>query len=583
LRSPKSKFEILPHEDAPLFAKKYVRNPRLLIERIRSDLESGKVSASDMMTSLIRQASLVSLFFFLTQVAAFSGPYEKLNESLHLDMANFRQSEASMKDGARAAEIIFRSSYKSTVCGHGADSWEALRNPNIRIRLISEIVERAHTFKNLAKATFDSNGWFALLFPEYVPGKSASRWNESEFVLPNRTRNYAEPTISAGGATGASEGVHVDLLDIDDIHGLEDVDAQHRSNASMMQKKKWFATNATTLLVDLNSRINLRGTFYGADDVHSAIMNDAKRIEGFLTPEFAVSQTGVWTVYYRSWEEDGIEVFPEVMNKATYAKLLQDDPWTAITQYANKAHDPAVSEFYKLETKRCGLMWSPKRGEYFIRWSQLADNELSNWEDDLPITLTRLGSLAIGMYVDPAGTNRGISAKASKTAIEIIGLDSQERAVLIWARVGYFTIETVFDYIFEGCKKFDGLISKVGVESNAMQTIIAPLLEKERRTRGYYINPVPIPAKGDKTARIRTNVGRSLMRGLVWVVEGEEKDFEEERMLFPNNEFKMDALDAFEKGLTDLTVPSSQEEMDADEFEEELYRSDPTRCKVTGM
>lgn len=583
LHAPKSPFAILPHEKAPLFSERLVRNPKLFVEKIRADLESGRVSASEMFSALIRQAGFVSLFFFLKHVAAFSGPYEKLNEDLHLGMANFRQCDASMKEGARAAAIVPRGFYKSTICGHGADSWEALREPNIRIRIVSEIVERAHSFKNIARSTFDSNPFFAIFYNEYVPGKSSPRWNETEFVLPNRTRNYTEPTISAGGATGASEGVHVDLLDIDDIHGLEDVDAQHHSNVSMLQKKKWFATNTTTLLVDLSSRINLRGTFYGADDVHSAIMEDALAIEGYLDPEFVASTSGTWTVYYRSWEEDGKEIFPEVMDRKRYEKLLQEDPWSAITQYGNKAHDPVISEFYKLDVHDCQLLWSAKRGEYFLKWSSSTENEMSNWEDDLPVTFTRLGSFSIGMYVDPAGTSRGITARASKTAIGIVGVDSLERTVLIWSRVGYFTVGTMFDYIFEGCRKFEGLVGKVVVEANAMQTIIAPLLEKERRTRNYYINPVPLAAKGDKTARIRMNVGRVLMRSLVWVVEGEGKDFKEEKLIFPNNEYKMDTLDMFEKGITDLTVPPSKEEEDEYEMEEEIYWNEPTRCKVTGM
>jgi hypothetical protein len=583
VKARRSNFEILPHESAPLFAREYIENPRKLIEAIRRDLESGRVSASDMFTNLIKQASLVSLFYFLTQVAAFSGPYEKLNEDLHLEMANFCQSDACMSKGARGALLLFRGSYKSTIGSHGVDSWEALRNPNIRIRIVSSIIERAHSFKNIARSTFDSNAWFAILFPDYVPSKSTPRWNETEFVLPNRTRNYPDPTMSAGGATGSAEGVHVDLLDVDDIEGLEDLDAQHRAAASMFQKKKWFATNTTALLVDLTSRIRLKGTFYGADDVHSGIMADARAIEGFLDPEFAPNSHGVWTVYYRSWEEDGREVFPQVMNRARYAKLLEEDPWTAITQYSNKARDPQVSEFFKYETKRCSLLWSPKAGEFFIKRGQLAESELSNWEDEPPLSLLRLGSLSIGMFVDPAGTDRGISAKASRTAIEIVGIDSLENVYLLWARIGYFSVHAMFDYIFEGCRKFEGLVSLVGVESNAMQKIIAPLLERERSIRDYYINPVPIMASGDKEARIRMNVGRALMRGQVWLVEGEHVAFEEERMLFPGSEFRRDALDAFEKGLAYLSKPTSQDELDEEEFEEEVYWNEPTRCKVTGM
>jgi len=583
LKAPRSPFELLPHPLAPLFSKENIRNPKLLIEAIRIDLESGRVSAADMFLALIKQASFVSLFFFLTRVAAFSGPYEKLNEDLHLQMCNFCQSEYSMDPGARAAMLLFRGSYKSTIGSHGVDSWEAFRNPNIRIRVVSSIIERAHSFKNIARSTFDSNAFFAMIAPEYVPPKGAPRWNETEFVLPNRTRNYPDPTMSAGGATGSAEGVHVDLLDIDDIEGLEDLDALHRASASLYQKKKWFATNTTALLVDLTSRIRLKGTFYGADDVHSAIMADAKTISGFLDPEFQAHEGGVWNVYYRSWEEDGVEVFPEVMNKKRYAKLLTEDPWTAITQYANKARDPQVSEFYKYETKRCSLMWSPKNKKWFIKKGLLEDDELSNWEDEPSMKLLSLEGLSIGMFVDPAGTDRAISARASRTAIEVIALDAEENSYLLWSRVGYYSVHTLFDLIFEGCQKFEGHIQVVGVEANAMQKIIAPLLEKERSLRNYYINPVPIMATGDKEARIRMNVGRALMKGQVWLCEGEAKEFEEERMLFPGNEYKRDALDAFEKGLTYLSKPDKQETLDEYDSDEELYWNEPTRSRYTGM
>jgi hypothetical protein len=583
VKAPKSKFEILPHHEAPLFSKENVRNPKRLMQAIKAELESGRVSASEMFLALLRQASLVSLFFFLTHVAAYSGPYEKLNEGLHLEMANFRQSDACMRDGARAAAILFRSSFKSTVCGHGADSWEALRNPNIRVRIVSEIVERAHSFKNIIKSTFDSNSFFALIFPEYVPGKASSRWNETEIVLPNRTRNYTESTISAGGATGASEGIHVDLLDVDDIHGIEDVDSQHRANASMLQKKKWFATNATTLLVNLRSRINLRGTFYGADDVHSAIMSDAVAILGYRDPEFAERPGGTWTVYYRCWIEDDVEVFPEVMDKARYAKLLEEDPWTAITQYGNKARDPLVSEFFKFTTKRARLLWSPKKQQWFLQKGALAETEASNWEDEESVKVRPLAAMAVGMFVDPAGTDRGISAKASKSAVEIIAVDDEENAYLVWCRAGYFSVHALFDAIFEGCVKFEGVVGVVGVESNAMQKIIAPLLEKERRARNFYINPVPIMASGDKEARIRMNVGRALKKGQVYLVEGEEREFEEERMLFPGNEFRRDVLDAFEKGLTYLQKPPSKAEEAYDEEEFEDFVTETTRDRWTGM
>jgi hypothetical protein len=143
----------------------------------------------------------------------------------------------------------------------------------------------------------------------------------------------------------------------------------------------------------------------------------------------------------------------------------------------------------------------------------------------------------------------------------------------------------MFDLIFEGCAKFGGIVRMVGVEAAAMQKIIAPLLERERTLRGMYINPRPIPAGGDKEGRIRMNVGRALMRGKVYLAFGEERDFEEERMIFPGNEYRRDVLDMFEKLLTVLHRPHAAdgEDVTDDDFDVEPDRDFAYgRSAVTG-
>ena len=41
--------------------------------------------------------------------------------------------------------------------------------------------------------------------------------------MPNAEALWKEPTIAAGGSTGASEGNHHDLLLLDDLIGMDDV------------------------------------------------------------------------------------------------------------------------------------------------------------------------------------------------------------------------------------------------------------------------------------------------------------------------------------------------------------------------
>lgn len=588
---------VRPHPAAPLFTLE--KDPSLVLRQLLEEVAAGNYPMNSAFLSLVRQACFVSLFFLLKYVASVNGPYEKLTQDLHLDMCNFMQSDAVMRDGSRSAMILSRGFYKSTVGNHGHNTWLCLRDPNVRIRNVSNIVERAHDFKYVSQRFFDSNPLARELFGSrtfnedfdrdpsfrfkgYIPEKNSARWNENEFVLPNRKRFYTEPTIGAGGATGASEGVHVDWLKLDDIEGLDDLGSDHRTNANMGAKKKWFKTNATTLLVDRKSHIHLNGTFYASDDIHTEICDDAKEFVGFHDPEFVEKIGGTWSVYYRTWKEGEKVTFPEVMDEAKYSKVLEDDPWTALTQIANKPRDPALSEFYALETKRATLLFSEKMNQFFIRKGAKPGSEEENWDDEIDERYVRLGNCDVVMAVDPAGTERGITSKTSRTAIGIGAMDSEENTYLIWSRTGYYSPTKMFDLIFEGCMKFEGLVREVGVEKAAMQKIIAPLLRREREIRKYYINPVPIDAGGDKEARIRMNVGRALMRGKVYLVYGEEAAFEEERLVFPGNEWKRDTLDMFEKLLVRLRKPLGsydEEEMNPDDLE---YETAEGRSSITG-
>jgi hypothetical protein len=497
--------------------------------------------------------------------------------------------------------ILFRGARKSTIGNHGCNTWEALRNPDTRIRNVSSIIERAHEFKNISQRFFDSNPLGRELFGAhtfnetfdrdakfkwkgYIPRPSSPRWNDNEWVLPNRTRFFIEPTIGAGGATGASEGVHVDKLVLDDLNGLDDLGADRRANMNMFQKKKWFATNTTSLLVDRRSRIHLNGTFYGANDVQGDVMDDCKKIVGFHDPEFVENPAGKWTVYYRAWKEGEKVTKPQVMDEEKYAELLGKDPWSAITQYANKRHDPTMSEFHSFETKRATLLWSDRRNEYYLRRGPKPTSEEANWEEEvLDQRFLRLGSLDVVMTIDPAGTDTGMTAKTSRSAVLVIGMDSEENVYVLWSRVGYFGPVKLFDLIFEGNAKFHGVVRETGCESAAMQKIIAPLLKRERVMRKEYINIVPIPAGGDKEGRIRMNVGRILMRGKLYLCYGEETAIEEERAVFPANEYKRDALDALEKALVRLQKPLGEEDENEDVDPEELeYEYAAGRSTVTG-
>jgi hypothetical protein len=557
-------FVIAPHESAPILSE--ALDAGKIIDQLYDVAMSGKIStANEEIRQLLREAGIVNLWFFLRVIAGYTGPYNQITPHLHMDMCNFRQSSYCMDDGARGAFLIPRNHYKSTVATHGASAWEIIRFPNIRIRIVNAILDNARKFMRNIARTFDSNEFLAWLYPEFVPQGRSPRWNEDELVIPARTRYFPEPTVQIGGATGASESAHHNLIVIDDIAGLDDLTSERGGNAQMTAKINWFKTNRDTLLEDQNtSRIVFVGTRYSLDDPGELIVNNLRKVVGFQDPDLDTKPDGEWTLYYRQAIEHGKVIFPEKHNLRALQRIAEDDWWTYITQYMNKPQATGLVEFRDIGVRKCSIAYLTERGQWVI--IKKLDQ---NFDEDVD-PIVSLAECDVIMAVDPAGTDTGINAKTSKTAIELWARDWQGNNYLLWMKAGYYSPMQMFDYIFEGQRKFEGHVRGVAVESNAMQRILLPLLRKEGRERFQYINPIPVPSAGDKDARIRNNLGRELQRGTIWLCEGYGTDFIEEKNLFPQSKWKKDVLDAAEKAMVTLRRP--EEPGASERFEEEdLY------------
>lgn len=555
---------IRPHPDAPYFSD--IDTAQETMKQVISEITSGNmITYSEEVRQYLRQAAMVNLWFFLKFVAGFNGPYDKLNKQLHMDMCNVRMSDYGMAPGARTFAFIPRSCYKSTIFSHGANSWEIVRWPDIRIRIVNAIIDRAVDFKRVTQRTFDSNVLFAWLFPEYVPSHNADRWNEKEMVVPNRTRYYKEPTVKTGGATGSAEGDHHDLLDLDDLIGLDDLNSERGANASMETKKNWFQTNTKALLDSWRtSRMVGVATRYAVDDVYSIPVQSMKRLIGYQHPEMKTNPKGQWTVYYRKAEENGEIIFPEMLTKEGLEELRTnpDTYWTYITQYENDPQASGMSEFYQFEPGIVDVYYDPKEQDYVIDFP-------GHPKADIDPFRKRLSDLDVVMSVDPAATERGMTSKTSRSSVGIWAQDSQMNVYRIWEKVGFLDIHELLDAMFEGHKRFPGHVRGTFFESNAFQRVIKPLIEKEQTLRNQYINPQPVPASGDKDARIRTAFGSRLHQNRVFLNAPYSANFIDEMRVFPMSQHRKDVLDESEKAMSALVVPFSEEELARREWAEE--------------
>jgi hypothetical protein len=547
-------FTFNPHPLAPLYtdltqASKY-------IDQVIQELESGNFStANEDFRQLVRQAGFVNLWFWLKVIAGHAGPYDELNTELHLDICNFRQSPTCMEAGARFGGFLPRSALKSTILTHGSASWEAVRWPDIRILITNSVEERAYDFCKNAFKVFRDNDYIKWLYPEYAIPHS-----QAQMVLPNRRRYYTENTWNYKGFGGELAGTHVNLILFDDIVGIEDLDANMVGSMSMERAKRKFETSSRALLVTpLKDRVGLIGTRYSVDDVYDRAIENCRQVYGYTEGNIKPIAGGRWDIYYRKWREYGESIAPETYSEDDMRELLAADPWSYWTQYENDPREGSSLEFNKLHIHRA-ILEKRTDGYYLIR--------TGGGFDPQPPGEVRLDKCYLALGVDFAGTNRGITARTSKTAFELWAQDGEANRYLVEERTGYWDGSEVVRNLFDLNRKYEGYININILESNAMQKALIPLIRDMAFKEDLYFRYEPTPVSSPKDVRIRTIVGTALGQDNCYCVDGAGHDFLEQKDIYPASEYKKDALDAAAKAINALKKPWSEEE-DQEAMEEE--------------
>jgi len=540
---------VSPHAMAPMFAGRDAQN---VLSDVLTLASSGKFSTgNEAIREAFRQAGMVNLWFFLKIVAGYAGPYEKLTPHLHANMTNFYQD--SMYPGSKSAGFIGRSHYKSSAWTHGANTWELVRNPDLEIALGSAIYGRSLEFLHQSQETIENNEFFGWLYPEWVPENSRTLkgWNDDELTLPNKTRNKRTPNIKPITVGGSTAGIHADLLKLDDIVGDAQLDSQRRATADMARIGNWFRSSVRTLVKDWKtSRVFVAGTRYAADDPYEWPMTDCKKQVGYwkeLPEDYSEKPEGEWDVYYRTIKEDGEIIFPEAFTEEGLTKIMTTDFWTYMTQYVNNPYASETNELSEFRPKTCYVDYDRERG-YVIS---------TEWGEEIPLALCDVVAA-----IDPAATERGAGARTSRSVLVVWATDPKGRKFVIELRAGFVPITKVLDWMFEVGERYRAYLRTMYLEAQGPFKILVPILRKEEAERKQSLPVRPVPAQGDKVARIRTAWLPILQKGSVYVVEPSWGTIYEELRVFPGGR-RMDVLDACEIAERNSWIPPERDE-DAD-------------------
>lgn len=559
--------KVCPHKGAPRFGGS-PEEAKTLMQQMISEVTSQNFTVNQEALDLLRQASLVNLYFFGKYVLGAYGRYGYMNEGIQLDMCNFRQGPHCMDPGARAAMALFRGSGKtdiSTVCG---GTWELIRDPDMAVGVANAKAERAEVFTGAILANFLHNDLVKLLWPEWCRFKRPPA--ASSFTLPNRKFYRKEASVKALGCTGSTEGDRFDLLNADDLVGLDDLTAENLSSATMGMKKRWFQVSEKANMASLKSRYVMEFTTFGAEGVYQEVFSNLKSIEGTILDAYEVGGSKKWHLFIRDVIEDGKPSIPEVQTIESLEDLRVSNPVLYYSQYRMRPQEGGLLEFKELPVGRALLV---KRGDDFVvrypaqekmRIGLLVEKKtgrMPEWDYTTDEDVD-LGGCASAASLDPAGTSRAeATSKSSKSSLVFWARDHLERNTLVWEKTDYLGIFEVFNAIHELVKLFRGIVPWVSVEKAAMQKIIKPMLEKERNLfwEEGWVGFRDIEAGGDKNARIRYTLAPLAARGLLWVCQGTGQNFLDEFAIFPMSKVKIDCLDASEKAIRMLRTPRSPE------------------------
>ncbi|HEC66864.1 MAG TPA: hypothetical protein ENI23_16435 [bacterium] len=552
---------MVKHPKAPTLSR--ADGPKILRQLVDEVVSGNFPSSNKVFQGLMREAGFVSLWFFGRCICALSGPFDLLNMDLHLDMCNVRQSW--LKPGTRGAMYIPRGFLKSTIVTELGSAWELLRNPDLRIRISNAVAEKAQGFMSSVAAIYQTNAAVRWLYPEYCvsPGEKEN-WNQKKIILPNRSRFYREASIETGGIEGAAEGHHYNLHVIDDMIGKKALNVMQEGNVVMETTRQWFNGSQSLLIQPAIDRIIVVGTRYAVDDPYGDIILKSKKNLGFPLARFNPNKEGKWILYYRKAIEHGEVIYPEAFDMAFFKELAEDNWWEYVTQYLNEPESSGTTDLSAFDVKPCWMDFDENTNEQVIVYNK------GSKEVRLP-----LSELDVVQAGDPASTEKYISSKTSRSAQGVVCTDSEGNRFIISLHADYVPVTKFFDWFFDDMEKFGDYIRTTVLEAQGPYRMLGPLLETEQQRRGIFLKLAPVPAIGDKVARIKTTLLPEHEQGRVYVLDHLIPLYEGEQRVFPQST-KRDILDMFTLAIMHSIRPWSSKELDEKEEEEDWWNNRQT-------
>jgi hypothetical protein len=153
---------------------------------------------------------------------------------------------------------------KSTLYAFVLPLWEMVRNPEVRILLVSKTLDLASRFITTLRQEVETNPRIRHLYGQLKP-VTPRAWNRFSLFL-ERKRNIREATVAALPVLGSCAGLRADLIVADDI--IDSELCYFRSQRDRVHR--WFLSELTPVL-EADGRLLVVGTRKHHDDLYARL------------------------------------------------------------------------------------------------------------------------------------------------------------------------------------------------------------------------------------------------------------------------------------------------------------------------
>jgi predicted phage terminase large subunit-like protein len=439
-------------------------------------------------------------------------------------------------------DLAPRGSGKSRIGDIGYITWQALKNPNIRILLVSDTDQHAERFLKTVASGLE----YSPAVRRNFGAVKGPRWTSHEIVLAGRTKILSEATVTAIGAySGAATSGHYDIIVADDLVNF----TNSRTEGLREMLIEWFKLTLYPTLVP-GGEVHALGTRYHHLELYQ-VMTD---------------ELGFDVQVQRAIETDP-ETGEEVSLWEEYMPLEdRADPRTGrVTLGLRSLREKLGSVTFSLQYQNDVELL--KRGEIFradwFNWYTLEEDRKGRaylaveGEDPIP-----LKDLAIYAGVDPAFSERD-KKRSDYFAIVVIGRHKPTSR--------FFILDVIRDRpTYEGrADLVAGMWTRWRPRVTAIEDVAGQkeFVQRVKKTLPY-IRVKAIKTDKDKTTRAWTRSGL-VENGRVFLRRDRSALFVEELCMMPDGPHD-DQFDGFDLALEAAGVPRTgmiiQQQKGADRY-----------------